>query len=101
VLIDKDVEVGRQRDGDVVMICGRCRPDDGEAWARQIRQRLYARLGPKAVTVTVSGCVRSCPAGQVAVVLAGREGCREWAVEPARLEQTERLVEGLVSLSTS
>ncbi|GAA1708907.1 hypothetical protein [Fodinicola feengrottensis] len=47
----------------------------------------------------MSGCVRTCPAGQVAVVLAGREGCREWAVEPARQEQTERLIEGLVSLS--
>ncbi|WP_163511774.1 hypothetical protein [Fodinicola acaciae] len=97
-VIDDEVEVGVQRDGDVVLICGRCRPEPVDGWVRQVRQQVYARVGPQAVTVTVSGCVRTCPAGQVAVVLAG-SGCREWAVTPDG-DGARKLVDGLVFVAT-
>jgi iron complex transport system substrate-binding protein len=73
----------RQRGDALVMVCGRCRPEDGGAWMRRLRKRLYAALGADAVTVTACGCVRTCPAGKIAVVLAGPgSGCREWAIAP-------------------
>lgn len=98
-LIDSDVEVGVQRDGGVVLICGRCRPEPVDGWARDVRQQVYARVGPQTMTVTVSGCVRTCPEGQVAVVLAG-SGCREWAVDPDS-EGARKLVDGLVFVATN
>jgi hypothetical protein len=76
------------------MVCGRCRPQEDDAWVRSLRQRLYATLGSGAVTVTVSGCVRTCPAGKIAVVLAGPgHGCREWAILPESLGGTQELAE--------
>ncbi|GAA1993221.1 hypothetical protein GCM10009754_85500 [Amycolatopsis minnesotensis] len=85
----------RPRRGAVLMVCGRCESSKDDAWVRRLRALMYAMLGREAVTVTVSGCVRSCPRGKVAVVLASpTRGCWEWAAPP----ESEACARYLVSM---
>lgn len=75
----------------MLLVCGRCRQDD-DWWVRDLRKHMYATLGREAMTVTVSGCVRSCPAGKVAVVFASpTRGCWEWAIVPESAAETQAL----------
>ncbi|MFF2026230.1 hypothetical protein ACFVW2_31100 [Streptomyces sp. NPDC058171] len=74
---------GWQRDDTMVFICQQCRPEAGQQWVRETRRRLYGSVAKDTLTVTVSGCVRTCPEDGVAVVLAGPHGrCRQWSVPP-------------------
>lgn len=91
---------GVLRSDQLVVVCDRCRPEsETRGWVSKLRRRLHARDRNDTVTVTISGCVRTCPlqSGRTAVVLAGAAvGCREWAVD---LESTAEL-EGIADALT-
>jgi hypothetical protein len=90
---------GVLRSDQLVVVCDRCRPEsEARGWVARLRRRLYARSGSGSVTVTVSGCVRTCPlqAGKTAVVLAGATvGCREWAVDLDSTAELEGIAEAV------
>lgn len=74
------------------MVCGRCRPDGCDDWVRRLRASLYRLIGRERLTVTVSGCLRTCPEDRVAVLLVSPSvGCREWALCPESAEQTRHI----------
>jgi hypothetical protein len=68
----------------ILFVCGQCRPqDDGPSWARALRRSLHKVLGPRALTVVVSGCMGLCPEGKTALLLISpQRGCWEWALGP-------------------
>lgn len=68
----------------MVLVCDRCmREDDVPGWVRGVRKWVYQLADRDAVTVTTSGCTRTCPTGRIAVLLlTPAEGCLEWAVPP-------------------
>jgi hypothetical protein len=104
IVVVRSDEVGeawgwqRRREA-VLMVCGRCRPDEDRSWVRAVRHRLYGVFGSKALTVTVSGCVGTCPEGRIAVVLANAGGgCWDLAIAPeCPHDHTVRLAAELAS----
>ncbi|WP_165436364.1 hypothetical protein [Amycolatopsis suaedae] len=90
----------RRRADSVLLVCGRCREHDTGAWVRDLRRDMYALLGRDAITVTVSGCVKSCPAEGVAVLLAGADGCWSGTADPDSAGGTARLTARLTHPST-
>lgn len=98
---------GVLRSDRLLVVCDRCRPgSETRGWVASLRRRLHARAGndsandsvDSAVTVTTSGCVRTCSlqSGRAAVVLAGAAvGCREWAVDLDSTAELEGIAEVL------
>jgi hypothetical protein len=79
------LEGWQRRQAPILFVCGQCRQDDGPSWARALRRSLHKILGPKALTVVVSGCMGSCPEGKTAVLLISpQRGCWEWALGPKK-----------------
>lgn len=68
----------------MVLVCDRCARDhDVPAWVRGVRRWIYQLTRRESVTVIMSDCTRTCPAGRIAMLLlTPTEGCLEWAVPP-------------------